>query len=150
MYSPKRRPTEAGQPGPVSHYDMPVRCRLRIESLSKYCRGRFLHAGRALVFPDISHELGLQALGAELAADVQSAFALGNLVIPGTQVEHRPVEFDERSPHQPPVVSGALERPAIGAGTAIHQIYGCGWFNGYHPQLPRVNKSVNRHSSGSE
>jgi len=80
----------------------------------------FLHAGRALVFSDISHELGLQALGAELAADVQSAFALGNLVIPGTKIEHWPVEFDERSPHQPPVVSEALEGPAIGTGAAIH------------------------------
>src|ERR1700693_3638469 len=110
----------------------------------------FLNVGGALVFPDVSHELGLQALGAELAADVQSAFALGNLVIPGTEVKHRPIEFHERSPHQPPVVGGALERPAIGAGAAIHQIYGCGWFSNFHPQLPKVSRSVNRHSSGSE
>ena len=55
---------------------IPVRCKLRIESLSESSLEPFLHAGRALVFPDISHELGLQALGAQLAADVQSAFAL--------------------------------------------------------------------------
>jgi hypothetical protein len=103
------------------HTTMPVRCKLKIESLSKLLLGAdFLYAGRALVFPDIAHELGLQTLGAELTADVQSAFTLGNLVIPGAKVEHWPVEFDERSPHQPPVVSEALERPAIGTGTTIH------------------------------
>ena len=65
---------------------------------------RFLNAGRPLIFPDISHELGLQALGTEFAADMQSAFAHGNLVIPGAEVEHGTVEFEERRPHQPPVI----------------------------------------------
>ena len=111
---------------------------------SKVCRilGQELplHAGRTLVFPDVSHELGLQALGAELAADMQGAFALRNVVVPWAQVEHRAIKFDERSPHQPPVVRGALERSAIGAGAAIHQIYGCGWLGNIHPQLPKVTE----------
>jgi len=63
--------------------------------LSLFLRGRFLHAGGALVFPYISHELRLQTLGAQLTADVEGAFTRGNLVIPRTKVEHGPVEFEE-------------------------------------------------------
>ena len=62
----------------------------------------------------------------------------GNFVVPGAKVEHGPVKFSERGPHQPPVVGDALERPAIGTGTAIHQVCsgGCRWFASFHPQLP--------------
>ena len=119
MNSPKHGPTEAAWP----ELPLPYPSTMQVEDrkfVEIFVLVDFLHAGRPLVFPDVSHELGLQALSAELAADVQSAFALGNLVIPGTKIEHWPVEFDERSPHQPPVVGGALERPAIGAGAAIH------------------------------
>ena len=36
-----------------------------------------------LVLSDVTHELGLQALGAQLAADVERAFAIGDCFVPG-------------------------------------------------------------------
>ncbi len=35
-----------------------------------------------LVLSYVSHELGLQALGAQLAADMEGAFTIGDLFIP--------------------------------------------------------------------
>jgi hypothetical protein len=99
-----------------------------------------LRAGRSLVLPDVSHELRLQPLRTKFTAYVESAFADRDFVIPGAKVEHWPVEFQEGCPHQPPAVGDALERPAIGTGTAIEQIGSrCRWLASYHPQLPRSN-----------
>jgi len=80
-------------------------------------------AGRPLILPDVAHELRLQPLRAQFAADVQSPFLHGDFVIPGTKVEHWAVKFYEGCPHQPPAVSGSLERAEIRPGTAIEQIW---------------------------
>ena len=110
-----------------------------------------LHTGRALILPDISHELRLQPLCAQLSANVQSPFPHRNFVIPRAEVEHGPVELKEGRPHQPPAVGRSLERPAVGAGATVKQIGSrCGRFYSCHPQLPGSKTISAKHSSGSE
>jgi len=76
-----------------------------------------------LILQEISHELRLQALGAKFSANVQRALAGCDFFIPRTQVENRPVEFTERSPHQPPAFVGSLQLPAIRAGAPIERFH---------------------------
>jgi hypothetical protein len=46
-----------------------------------------------LILPHIAHELRLQSLRAQLAADMQRSFAVGNLLIPCAQIQHRLIEI---------------------------------------------------------
>jgi hypothetical protein len=77
-----------------------------------------------LAFPDISHELALQLLGAKLATYVQSTFLLRDFLIPGAKIKHRAIELRERSPHQPPAIIVAFEDAAVWTGTPIEDITG--------------------------
>src|SRR5262249_45307180 len=74
------------------------------------------------IFPDIAHELRLQLLSAALTANVQGSLPLGNVLIPGTQVQHRDVKLPKRSPHQPPAVGLVLQYATVRAGTAIERV----------------------------
>lgn len=76
-----------------------------------------------LAFPDVPHELRLQFLRTKLAANVQCAFTVGDVFIPGTQIKRRLVEVFAGSPHQPPAVGALLQNPAVGAGTAIEGVW---------------------------
>jgi hypothetical protein len=75
-----------------------------------------------MIFSNIAHELRLQPLGTELAADMKRALAIGNLLVPGTQIKNRLIEVRRRGPHQPPTIAGLLQNAAIGAGAAIEAI----------------------------
>jgi hypothetical protein len=75
-----------------------------------------------LVFADVPHELRLQFLGAELAANVQRAFAVGDIFVPRAQIQRRLVHVLAGCPHQPPAVGALLEEPAVGAGTAVKRV----------------------------
>ena len=75
-----------------------------------------------LVLSYVTHELGLQALGAQLAADMEGAFTIGDLFIPGAQIQHWLSEVHSRGPHQPPAVVSPFENSTIGAGTAVKGI----------------------------
>jgi hypothetical protein len=48
-----------------------------------------------LIFPYVTHELGLQPLSTLLSAYVQCSFASGNVFVPRTQIQHGPVELAE-------------------------------------------------------
>src|SRR6266567_4958693 len=72
-----------------------------------------------MVFPNVTHELRLQLLGAKLAADVERPFAVGDVFIPGAQVKRRLVNMLAGCPHQPPAVGTLLQDSTVGAGTAI-------------------------------
>ena len=51
------------------------------------------------VLADVTHELGLEFLGAEFAADVEGALFLSDVFVPGAEVEDGDAEVSERGPH---------------------------------------------------
>ena len=75
-----------------------------------------------LVLSHVSHELRLQTLRAQLAADVERAFTIGDLFIPGAQIQDGLSEVHSRGPHQPPAVVSPLENATIRASTAVKGI----------------------------
>jgi len=87
------------------------------------CTGLSVHSAGAfeLAFENVAHELGLQALRTEFPTNVQRTLPRRHFVVPCAQVQHRPIEFSKRSPHQPPAVGGALEHPAVGARAAVER-----------------------------
>src|SRR6476646_8823751 len=67
---------------------------------------------------DIPHELRLQLLGTELAANGHSAFGLRDGVVPGDEMELGSAGAVARRPHQPPAVALSFQNPAVRPSTA--------------------------------
>ncbi len=61
-------------------------------------------------------------MGAKLSADVERALAVGDLVIPGAQVQDWLIEVNGGGPHKPPAVVRLLQNSAIWAGAAIERV----------------------------
>src|SRR6266498_5875632 len=75
-----------------------------------------------LVLSYVPHELRLQALGAQLAADVKRAFTIGDLFVPSAQIQHGLTKVHCLSSHPPPAVVSPFEDSTIWAGTAVKGI----------------------------
>jgi hypothetical protein len=88
------------------------------------------------VVPDIAHELGLQLLGAEFAADVKSTLLLRYLLVPRAKVKHGLIELTEGRPHQPPTIGFALEHAAVWTSTPIEGIGRVRIRTSLHQELP--------------
>src|SRR6185437_9484229 len=91
---------------------------------SAYLLTSHLTCAPQLVLPHVPHELRLQSLRTEFAAHVQCAFAVGNLLVPRTQIQHRLIEIHRGGPHEPPAVRCPLQDTAVGTSTTEKRLGG--------------------------
>src|SRR5438045_1520082 len=67
---------------------------------------------------NVAHELRLQLLSTELAANGHRAFGLGDGVVPGDEMKLGSTGAVARRPHQPPAVALSFQDAAVRPSTA--------------------------------